>query len=306
MSDSPPVVVVTGANGLVGERLCSALVERGAEVRAVVRRPGTAPSLAGVTEHVGDFFDPDLAREVVAGADAVVSTVHPMGSDRQVQQEVAVHGTPVLARAAREAGVARFVHVSTVAVYDTSPGVGDVSDDSALVGDDGGDYPVTKRDTDLALAEVGGLTVVLVRPPAILGPGPTSIWNTIRPARMREGRRRANPAQTWGWVHVDDLASLLADVATGAVASSDDPEQGPVEGSTTAVVVAGEDATWREYLGTVADAMGLEPEWTDEPVWTGRLLARRASRWGWAPTVDLAAALDELSQGLREPTGQGA
>ncbi len=303
MTDISPVVVVTGANGLVGERLCRTLVERGAQVRAVVRRAGTAPALDGVTEHVGEFSDPDVAREVVAGADAVVTTVHPMGSDLQTQQRVAVEGTPVLARAARDAGVPRFVHVSTVAVYDTSPGVGDVSDDSPLVGDGAGDYPVTKRDTDAALAAVGGLTLVLVRPPAILGRAETSIWNTVRPATVREGRREANPAKTFGWVHVDDLAALLADVATGAVATSDDPARGPVEGGTTAVVVAGEHATWREYHGAVTEALGVEPDWTDEPVWTGRLHADRAAAWGWSPTVDLATALDELREGLRDGAG---
>jgi 2-alkyl-3-oxoalkanoate reductase len=301
MTDSTPVVVVTGANGLVGARVCRTLAERGAQVRAVVRRPGTAPRRDGVTEHVGDFADPELAGRVVTGADAVVTTVHPMDADRQVQHRVAVEGTPVLARAARDAGVPRFVHVSTAGVYDRSPGAGDVSDDSPLVGDDDNDYAVTKRDTDAALSQVDGITRVLVRPPAILGAGPTSVWNTLRPAVVRDGDHGANPAKTFSWVHVDDLAALIADVATGAIPTADDPEQGPVEGGTTPVVVAGEHATWREYHGAVTEALGVEPGWTDEPVWTGRLTADRARRWGWAPTVDLRTALDELRQGLVVP-----
>jgi nucleoside-diphosphate-sugar epimerase len=304
MTGSSPVVVVTGANGLVGAGVCRALVERGAQVRAVVRRPGTAPDRADphgrarVTEHVGDFADPDVAAAVVAGADAVVSTVHPMDADRQVQHQVAVVGTPVLARAARDAGVARFVHVSTAAVYDRSPGRGDVSDDSPLVDDHGGAYAVTKRDTDLALAQVDGITRVLVRPPSILGPGETSVWNTLQPAAVRDGDRSVNPDKSFAWVHLDDLAALLADVATGTIPTADDPDLGPVAGGTTAVVVSGEHATWRDYLGAVTSALGVDPEWTDEPVWTGRLLADRALRWGWSPTVGLQAALDELRAGL--------
>lgn len=299
MADTSPVVVVTGANGLVGARVCAALVDRGAQVRAVVRRAGTAPTLSGVTEHVGDFADRDLAREVVTDADAVVTTVHPMGSDRQVQHEVAVEGTPVLARAARDAGVARLVHVSTAGVYDRSPGVGDVREGSTLVGPDGGDYPVTKLDTDRALSEVDGLTTVLVRPPAIMGSGETSVWNTLRPAQVRDGERGANPDKSFAWVHVDDLAALVADVATGAVAAADDAADGPVPGGTTPVVVAGEHATWRDYHGAVCEALGVEPEWTDEPVWTGRLVPDRARRWGWSPRVGLADAMAELRAGLR-------
>ena len=290
--------MVTGANGLVGAAVCRALVDRSAQVRAVVRRSGSAPVLSGVTEHVGDFADERLARAVTHGADAVVTTVHPMGSSREVQHRVGVEGTPVVARAARDGGVARLVHVSTAGVYDRSAGVGDLAEDGALLPDGSGDYPDTKNATDAALAQVGGLTTVLVRPPAIIGAGETSIWNTLRPEEVRRGERRANPAQTWPWVHVDDLAALIADVATGAVPTAEDPERGPVAGGTTPVLVAGEPATWRDYLGTVTDALGVTPEWTDQPVWTGRLLTDRARRWGWTPRVELAAALDELRQGL--------
>jgi nucleoside-diphosphate-sugar epimerase len=301
-----PVVVVTGANGFVGARTCAALVERGATVRAVVRRAGTAPTLDGLEEWVGDFYDPSLAGSVVRGATAVVTTVHPMGTERENQQRVAVEGTPVLARAARDAGVARLVHVSTAAVYDRSPGTGDVDEASPLVGDDGDDYGVTKRDTDLALAAVDGLTCVILRPPAILGAGESSIWNTLRPAAVRddEQARHAVPEQSFAWVHVDDLASFVADVASGRVETSSDPARGPVEGACTAVNVAAGPATARDYYGTVTGALGVEPVWDDAPAWTGRILADRAHAWGWRPTVDLDRAMAEIAEGLRGAGGQ--
>ena len=76
-------------------------------MRAVVRRPGTGPDLPGVEEHVGEFHDPDFAVSVVTGASALVTTVHPMGSDRETQHRIGVEGTPVIARAARDAGLER-------------------------------------------------------------------------------------------------------------------------------------------------------------------------------------------------------
>jgi nucleoside-diphosphate-sugar epimerase len=296
-----PVVVVTGANGLVGSHVVAALAERGATVRAVVRRVGTAPQHPGVEEHVGDFADPAFAATVVAGADALVTTVHPLGSGRDDQRRVGLDGTLSIADAAVDAGVPLLVHVSTAGVYDRSPGVGDVDESAALVPDDASAYSVVKRDVDAALERLQGATRVLLRPPAILGPGATSVWNTVRPAQIRddEAERHANPAQTFAWVHVDDLASIAADVATGAIVTGDDPESGPVAGGCTPVNVASGPATQRDYLGAVAEALGVEPTWDDGPAWTGQVVAERARRWGWAPRVDLPTALAELGAGLR-------
>ena len=295
------IVVVTGANGLVGSRLCAALAGRGADVRAVVRRPGTAPAGQNVSEHVGDFTDPAFAATVLDGAAAAVTTVHPMGSAEDVQRRVGVEGTTTFARAAGAAGVERLVHVSTAAVYDRSPAVGDVDESSPLVGDDAGDYAVTKRDTDLALASVDGLTRVLLRPPAILGAGESSVWNAVRPAQIRddEAARRAVPHQTFGWVHVDDLVALAADVAAASVAASTDPARGPVTGACTPVNVVAGPATQRDYYETVTRAVGVAPVWDDADAWTGRLLADRARAWGWRPAVGLAEALDEVARGLQ-------
>ena len=295
------LVVVTGANGLVGSRLCAALAERGASVRAVVRRTGTAPAVPGVAEQVGDFIDTRFAASVLADADAAVTTVHPMGSDEQVQRRIGVQGTTSFARAAAAAGVERFLHISTAAVYDRAPGVGDVDESAALVGDDAGDYPVTKRDADLAIASVDGLTRVLLRPPAILGTGESSIWNAVRPAAIRhdEAAKHAVPDQSFAWVHVDDLVAFAADIATALVSASTDPATGPVAGACTPVNVDAGPATVRDYHETVTRAVGVTPVWDDAPAWTGRVLADRAHGWGWTPAVGLAEALDEIAQGLR-------
>ena len=301
-SQNQPTVVVTGANGFVGAAVCRALVERGATVRAVVRRSGTAPELDGVKEYVGDFHAPPRAGQVVHAADAVVSTVHPLGGDPEAQHEIAVEGTPLLAREARDAGVGMFVHISTAAVYDRSARAGDVSESSQTVSDDVDNaYAITKRDADRALAEIDGMTRVLLRPPAILGAGPTSIWNTLRPEDIRdnEGDRTTNPEKSFAWVHVDDLAELAADLATGRIETADNPEKGPVAGGCTPANVSAGTGTQRDYIGTVSEAVGVEPIWTDDEAWTGRLDADRALGWGWTPRVDLEQAMAELRDGLR-------
>ena len=296
-----PIVVVTGANGLVGSHVVAALAERGATVRAVVRRTGTAPDLTGVEERVGDFGDPGFAAEVVAGADVLVTTVHPLGGDRDEQRRIGLDGTLAIAEAAGDAGVPLIVHISTAGVYDRSPGTGDVTEDSALVSDDANDYSVIKRDIDAALARLGGTTRVLVRPPMILGPGESSVWNTVHPASVAEdeARRHAVADATAAWVHVTDLAAITADLATGAIPLRDDVSAGPVLGGCTPVNVAAGRATQRDYLGAVCDALGVEPTWDDKPAWTGQVRADRAQGWGWTPRVSLDDALAELRAGLR-------
>ena len=296
-------VVVTGANGLVGSHVCQALAERGAAVRAVVRREGVAPSGDGIEEWVGDFADARFAARVCDGAGGLVTTVHPLGADGDTQRTVAVEGTPVIARAASASGVPRMVHVSTAAVYERVAGVGDVDEQSDLVpeGTEEHDaYAATKRDTDHALAEVEGITRTLVRPPAILGPSESSIWNSVLPANMREDEsaRHAVPDKTFAWVHVDDLARIIVDIVTGEIAEADTADAGPVAGGCTPVNVTADRATQRDYIGAVCEAIGEEPVWDDDEAWTGTLRNDRALAWGWTPQVTLDDALAELKKGL--------
>lgn len=297
-------IVVTGANGLVGAAVCHALVERGAAVRALVRRGGTAPVLEGVHEHVGDLTDPDVIRAVCTDADAFVHTVHPMGEDDAAQQRAVEWATGV-AQGAREAQVPLFVHVSSTAVYEREADTGDVDENSTLAADTANIYAVTKRDTDLALTEVEGMTRVIVRPTAILGPGSTSVWNTVRPRLIRTdaSARTDDPNRTFGWVHVRDLAGLIADLATGRFPFADDPSAGPVEGGVTAVNAVSGCVPMGEYLGPVARAVGVEPVWETREAFRARLRAERARAWGWAPRVTFEEAMEELTSGLADSGG---
>lgn len=299
-------ILVTGANGLVGSAVCHALVERGAQVRALVRRAGAAPVLEGVEEQVGEVTDRDVIRDACAGAAAVVHTVHPMGSGEEEQRQ-AVSWAAGLAEAARDAAVPLFVHVSTTAVYEREAGTGDVDEDSALAADTANTYAVTKRDTDRTLGEVSGLTRVIVRPTAILGPGESSVWNSLRPEEIRrdEAARTDDPERSFGWVHLRDLADLIADVATGRITAGDNPAAGPVKDGVTAVNAVSGTVQVRDYLAPVARAVGAEPTWETREAFRARLLAERARSWGWSPRITFEEAMSELVSGLEGSGGRG-
>lgn len=295
-------VLVTGANGLVGSYVVAELASRGVPVRALVRRPGTALEATGVQEVVGDFTDAETARAAVEDVAGVLTLAHPMSAEADEQERVAVTGTAGLVEAAVRGGVRRAVHLSTAGVYDRSAGVGDVGEDAALVAEDASAYAVAKLRTDEALSRIADVTGVLVRPPAILGLSDASVWNVRRPEDIRrdDPAARRHPEATFAWVHARDLAVLLADLVLGEIAESDDAEHGPVAGAWTAVNAAAPPARWRDYHGTVGEALDVPITWGGEPGWTGRIRTERAERWGWRPTVSLSDALAELAAGLRE------
>ncbi len=244
---------------------------------------------------VGSFYLRRFPISIVSAATAAgAKAPNAKAAAIQTQHRATVEGTLTLATAAIDAGVDRLVHVSTTAVYSLTPDRGDVDETAPYVDDDSSPYAVTKRDADLALADLAGITRILARPPAILGPGDTSIWNTLRPARIAQdpSALQPNPDATFAWVHVTDLATFLADTATNGLAP------GPAQGEVTAVNVAADGATWGTYLGRVATALGIAPTWSDEPAWRGQVLSGRARSWGWSPDTTFDDAMAELVSGL--------
>jgi dihydroflavonol-4-reductase len=112
-----PTAFVTGAAGFVGANLVRALLARGWRVRALVR--GEAPSIAGLDVELvrGDLFTPDLA-DAMRGSDALFHLAAAYSLWRRDRAELTrtnVEGTRAVLAAAREAGVPRTVHTSSVA-----------------------------------------------------------------------------------------------------------------------------------------------------------------------------------------------
>jgi uncharacterized protein YbjT (DUF2867 family) len=80
-------VLVTGATGVVGSEVVRALLERGANVRALVRSPERVAHLpAAVERFAGDLRDPDSVRRAFQGVRSAFY-VSPHESDEEVLAE---------------------------------------------------------------------------------------------------------------------------------------------------------------------------------------------------------------------------
>jgi nucleoside-diphosphate-sugar epimerase len=113
--------VVSGATGLLGSHIVEQLGQRGERVRALARPSSDTRFLEslGVEIHRGDLADADYAKEAVRGADAVFHCAAKVGDWGQWGefQRSCLDVTSLFAREAREAGVRRFVHISSTSAY---------------------------------------------------------------------------------------------------------------------------------------------------------------------------------------------
>lgn len=215
-------VLVTGGSGFVGSHLAARLAAAGARVRALVRKRGDHPGLdsPNVTQVEGDFVDPETSRRACEGVELVVHSAATIGSDLADARRVNAGGTAALAAAARAAGCRRFVHVSTVSVYDWEKG-GSVFDETAPLKTIEKPYPHTpaaapyyglsKAEAERALqAEMErGLPATILRLGAVLGVHPTSSWAVLVPAKIREGRVSLSGGSALPWTHIENVGHAM-------------------------------------------------------------------------------------------------
>lgn len=116
--------LVAGATGSLGGRIVRTLLEGGGRVRALARNLGGAAAAletAGAEVMLGDLTDPASLRQACRGVDVVISTASATRRTDDTPENVDMRGTINLVDAAREAGVRRFVFVSTLGAVPDSP-----------------------------------------------------------------------------------------------------------------------------------------------------------------------------------------
>jgi 2-alkyl-3-oxoalkanoate reductase len=293
-------VLVTGATGFVGGRLARRLRERGDEVIAVVRQPSDALAELDVDQRQVALGDLEGIQTAAAGAEAIVHAAAVAGPDLPTARAVNVDGTRAVVGAALISGL-RLVHLSTTSVYDLEAARDTTIDEDAPrvradgeappTSSSGNAYATTKSaaEVEVERAVANGLVGAILRPPAVLGAGPTSTWGTRVPRRIRDGDGPAIAARsTFGFVHVDDLGDAT-------LASLDaDPEV--VRGLTVNVV--GGHVTFGDYRDAITRLLPHAPPPPPEPdaAWTGRYDTHRlAGTFDLQLTRSFEDALEEIA-----------
>ena len=204
----PTAIVLTGANGWFGRAYLATLLGEAtplalhllvhddrdaAELDEFVRAHAATASQPGVTIVAGDVADAQTATRLMRGVEPGAHVVHAAGviHPRRVEQftRVNLDGTVHLLGAARTAGVARFVYVSSNSPLGTNADPSDV-----FRGDEPFHpylgYGESKMRAELAVADAvrNGLDAVIVRPPWFYGehqpPRQTTFFRMIRTGRF--------------------------------------------------------------------------------------------------------------------------
>lgn len=251
-------VFVTGASGFLGHAVCAELLERGHEVSALVRRPGSEPE--GATALPGDLTDAAALTRALEQAQpgCVIHLAAEIATQRDPRriEQVNVEGTRGLLAACRSVGEPRVVFVSTVVTGDAG----------GSVLDEGTELPVQtaygrSKQQGERLVRESGLPSVILRPSHVYGPGGWFAEEIVK--RLRQPGRFVvvgSGENWWDVVRSEDVASACVQAAEHARAGA------------LYHVVDDQPIRYYEFVGLTAKALGVGAP-RRVPAW----LARRAT-----------------------------
>ena len=172
-------VFVTGGSGFAGSTIVSRLVEVGHTVTALARSSSSARKVEalGAKSWSGDLADPESLRGGLESQDCVVHCAahFQFHGPSQPFFEINVKGTQSLLRAAREAGVSRFMFISAAAVVMDDEGKPLLNVDETYPVNSGSRFPYiaskAEAETLVLRANDDKMKTLALRPPSIWGPG---------------------------------------------------------------------------------------------------------------------------------------
>ena len=187
---------VFGGTGFVGRRVVRHLRESGTRVRIVSRHHRLGED-DGIEQIAADAYDERSVEAAVAGADGVVNAISLyVEHGRDTFHSVHVETAAKIARAARQAGIRRFVHVSGIGANTASPSP----------------Y-IRSRGEGEAAVQTAFPGAVIVRPAVMFAPDDAFLTTILRLLRslpaypiFGDGKTRLQPA------YVDDVAAAIAQI----------------------------------------------------------------------------------------------
>lgn len=275
-------VLVTGASGFVGRRLCRELATLGIAFVGAGR--------TGRDDHVavGDLGPDTDWTEALQNVSHVVhlaARVHVMDETEAdpsaAFRRVNVDGTINLARQAASAGVKRFVFVSSVKVNGESTTGKPYSESDTPAPED--PYGVSKHLAEEALwklAQETPLEVVVVRPPLVYGPGvKANFQNLMRAVHRGIPLPIGSVRNSRSMVALDNLVDFLVATLTHANAAGN-----------TFLISDGDDLSTAALARKLAKAMHRQARLIPVPLSLLRLLGAVTGR---------TAAIDRVTGSLQ-------
>lgn len=267
-------ILVTGANGLVGQALCSVIDQAGHQLTRAVRTsttPWQVP-VGDINEHTAWGAVLQAGVDVVVHLAAQVPAESPTVADQVGQFYTAnTLGTANLARQCAQRGVKRFVFVSTAKVLGEGQDQPYRANDLAVPADA---YATSKWEAEQVLWQIAsetGMQVVVLRPPLVYGPGVKG--NFLRLLQAVDGRRPLPLGciqNKRSLVYVGNLVSAI-----------DFCLSNPGAAGHTFMVSDGDDVSTPELVRRIATALGRRPWLLPVPVaWmclAGALLGKQAA-----------------------------
>jgi nucleoside-diphosphate-sugar epimerase len=207
-------VLVTGGTGKVGNAVARAACSAGHQTRALVRDAGRGAAVLppDVELVTGDVTDLSSLAAAVDGCELVFNAMglpEQWLADTSLFQRVNVDGSANLTRAAAAAGVRRFVHTSTIDVFDAPTG-GRFDETASATTPKHTNYERSKQQAEQAvLGAAGGMDVVFTNPAAVYGLGPARTSTSMEKQLFRlalRGLLPAVPPGGFGVVFTEGLA----------------------------------------------------------------------------------------------------